>query len=270
MPPSAEAPLAYLGFQLVAPCRELRPFVSAYWHFQRETPLAVYQDEYMHPRGGFGVAFNLGDPVRLDAQLITDPVFLDGANTVSRRMGFFGHIELMGVRFYEGGAYPFLGLPLHELCNETTVLDALDRPGLQRLHARLMEATSVASRIGLLEQWLMARLALGKERDALIPASLAQLREQGGDVSVAALAQDFAISQRQLERLYQGQVGLSPKQYAQLVRVERARRALRQTGEHAVARVAADLGYYDQSHFIREFSAVIGMTPSAYRQGHRR
>jgi len=76
----------------------------------------------MHPRGGFGIVFNFGDPVYLDGRIIKEPIFLDSANTLSRKMGFFGQIDLIGIRFQEGGAYPFLGVPLHELRNEFTLL----------------------------------------------------------------------------------------------------------------------------------------------------
>jgi AraC-like DNA-binding protein len=265
-----ESQLAYLGFQLVSPSRLLRPYVRSYWHFRRETPLIAYHEEYMHPRGGFGIVFNFREKLRLDAQAVAEPIFLDGANTVSRKMGFLGHVELMGIRFHEGGAYPFLGVPLIELQNEITLLDALDRPGLLRLQARLNEAESLPARINLLEEWLIGRLSLGKERDALIPASLTMLREREGQLPIPELARELAISQRQLERLYQRQVGMSPKQYSQLLRVETARLALKQMNEQATTSLAAELGYYDQSHFIREFRAVIGMTPYAYmKRNHK-
>lgn len=269
MAQNPQSPLVYLGFQLLTPGQLLRPYVQSYWHFRRETPLAVYQEEYMHPRGGFGVVFNFGDTLRLDAQPIDAPLFLDGANTVSRKLGFWGRVELMGVRFREGGAYPFLGVPLHELKNEISLLDALDKPGLLRLHAQMQEAPSLEARLILLEDWLIGRLLLGKQRDAIIPASLTKLHQRDGHLPISQLAQELAISQRQLERLYQSQVGISPKQYSQLLRVEKARIALKQPIAQTTTHLAADLGFYDQAHFIREFSAVIGITPYNYQKRHR-
>jgi AraC-like DNA-binding protein len=263
---SEAARLAYLGFRHILPDPALRPFVRSYWYFRRETPLAVYHEEYMHPRGGFGVAFNFGDHLALDSQPLVDPLFLDGANTLSRKMGFAGRVEMMGVRFHEGGAYPFLAIPLAELRNEVAALDALDRPALIRLHTRLYETDSLPGRIQLMDAWLLGRLSLGKERDALIPASLTMLRRGGGRLSIPTLAENFAISQRQLERLFLRDVGMSPKKYAQLLRVEKARLALKTLTRQNHSRLAAELGYYDQAHFIRDFQAVIGMTPYRYMQ----
>lgn len=258
-------PLDDLGFQLAPPSVELRPYVQSFWSFRRAAPLLTFREEYMHPRGGFGVVFNFGDPVFLDGRLVKEPLFLDGANTLSRKMGFVGQVDMVGVRFREGGAYPFLGVPLHELRDAFTLLDVLDRRQLLRLHVQLAETAVLAHRFQLLDQWLVARLVQGQARSLLIPPSLARLRGQAGQLPIPQLAEELAVSQRQLERLFQLQVGMTPKQYARLVRVETARLALKQHTE-TTTRLAVDLGFYDQAHFIREFRSVIGMTPTAYKK----
>jgi AraC-like DNA-binding protein len=270
MAQSQEPPLAYLGFQLIEPAPVLRPYVRSYWCFERPTLLLGYHEEFMHPTGGFGIVFNFGDQLRLDAQPLSAPVFLDGVNTMTRSMGFTGHIELMGIRFREGGAFPFLGIPLIAVQNQLNVLDALGDVSLRRLHTRLLEAGSVAARIGLVEGWLLQRLSMGATRSALIPVSLARLREETATLrrgsrrhSIPELAQDLAVSQRQLEYLYRSQVGMSPSQYFRLQRIETARLMLAQQKQPNTY-LAAELGYSDQAHFIRDFSAVIGMTPYAY------
>ena len=220
----------------------------------------------MHPSGGWGIVFNLGDSLWLDNTRIIDPIFLDGVNTISRKMGFLGKVELLGIRFYAGGAYPFLGMPLHHLKNEISLLDSVTNVGLLHLYADLYEARSLAARIRLLEAWLLRLLALGKERHPLIAHSLKVVHDSGGTLSIPEVAQGVAVSQRHLERLYLNQVGMSPKQYMRLVRVESARLALKKIKPQTTTDLAAELGFYDQSHFIREFSSVIGMTPLAYRK----
>jgi AraC-like DNA-binding protein len=77
------------------------------------------------------------------------------------------------------------------------------------------------------------------------------------------LAEDLGISQRKLEQLYRIQVGMTPLQYIHLKRIELARMALKQK-KQSNTHLAADLGFYDQAHFIREFSSVIGITPYTY------
>jgi AraC-like DNA-binding protein len=263
-----EAKLAYLGFRLISPSPLLRGYVRSYWFFQRELPLLDYHDEYMHARGGYGIVFNFGDGLRLDMQPITETIFLDGTITVSRKMGFTGNVEVMGISFCTGGAFPFLAIPLAELRNEISLLDVYDKPTLMELYARLYDAESLAARVDLLDQWLLGRLSvahdLGKVRHPIIPASLEIVKQVDGRLSIPALADHFAISQRQLERLYQSQVGMSPKQYARLLRVQSAREALKTMANQSTTDLALEYGFYDQSHFIREFSAVVGMSPGSY------
>jgi transcriptional regulator GlxA family with amidase domain len=97
----------------------------------------------------------------------------------------------------------------------------------------------------------------------------AEARASAGNLPIPELAHGLAIGERQLERLYQGQVGMTPKQYAQLLRVEKARLTLKDASISSTTRLATELGYYDQAHFIREFSSVIGQTPYAYLKRHR-
>ena len=268
--PPPETQLAYLGFQRILPVPPLQQYVRSFWYLQGKTLLASTHEEFMHPRGGFSIVFNLGDNLQLDAQTVTETIFLDGANTVSRKMGFCGQTEMIGIRFYEGGAYPFLGLPLNELRNKHYFLDALKNDGLLRLQHKLQETSSLVRKVRLLEEWLFGRLAQGKAQHPIISAALVKQQTSAGRLPIPSLASAVAMSQRQLERLYQSQVGISPKKYAQLLRVEQARFALKTTQNNTMTAVSAILGYFDQSHFIREFQAIVGMTPLAYfRHSHR-
>ncbi len=62
---------------------------------------------------------------------------------------------------------------------------------------------------------------------------------------------------------------MSPKQYLRLLRVDSARQVLRRGEDKTTTTIGANLGFYDQSHFIREFQAVVGMTPYAYQKRKR-
>jgi transcriptional regulator GlxA family with amidase domain len=78
------------------------------------------------------------------------------------------------------------------------------------------------------------------------------------------VADRLYISQRQLERLYKIHVGISPKKYARLLRVEQARIAIKNAPTLSAAEIGNATGFYDQAHFIREFKSIIGMTPNDY------
>lgn len=265
MSQTIERRLAYLGYQLIPPSPALRPYVRSYWLMRRDKSLGAYHEEFMHAGGNFGMAFNLGDGLRLDQQPLRDVAFMDGATTQSRRMGFEGQVHLLGVQFQTGAAYPFLGIPLGEMVNQTALMDIVGEGVIMPLYERIRAAATLREQVAVIEEWLIGRLAAGRTADALVWESARMIRQQQGILSIETLMAHLAIGHRQLERLYYTQVGVSPKQYARVLRVNAARAALKQVGQTSLTDLGLTLGFYDQSHFIREFKGIVGMTPSAYR-----
>lgn len=84
-------------------------------------------------------------------------------------------------------------------------------------------------------------------------------------ISMQELAEQIDLSVSQLQREFKRLFGLSPSQYLQEVRVGVARRLL-ESGDDSLASIAAQCGFYDQSHFTRQFKASMGMPPLAYRR----
>jgi AraC-like DNA-binding protein len=92
--------------------------------------------------------------------------------------------------------------------------------------------------------------------------------ESRSDVTrVAQVAAEFGLSERSLQRLVHRRLGLTPKWLIQRRRLQEAAERLRTRGT-SLAEVAAVLGYADQSHFSRDFSAVTGMTPREFAALH--
>lgn len=86
---------------------------------------------------------------------------------------------------------------------------------------------------------------------------------------VAQVCEAFQMSERALQRLVQRRVGLTPKWLIQRRRLQEAAERLREKGT-SLGDVAAVLGYADQPHFSRDFSAVTGMTPGEFAALHAR
>ncbi|MOA57975.1 DNA-binding transcriptional activator FeaR [compost metagenome] len=72
------------------------------------------------------------------------------------------------------------------------------------------------------------------------------------------------MNKRKLQRLFSQYVGVSPKWVLKLYRLQNAAEAMETGSERDWIKLSQDLGYYDQSHFIRDFKAMIGRTPDEY------
>jgi AraC-like DNA-binding protein len=177
--------------------------------------------------------------------------------------------SIVGVRFRPGGAAALFGIDARDTRDERIPIeDALGAEG-RSLEGRVLDALArgAAPAVSVLESALLARF----ERRALpldprLAAAVAAVDRACGAVTTPALARSVGLTERHLERLFGARVGIGPKAYAQVVRVQAALAAVGE-GTPAAA-VAAELGYADQSHLIRDMQALAGVTPAAWARAH--
>lgn len=164
--------------------------------------------------------------------------------------------------FHEGGAAAFFGEPLHEFFGATVGLDELlVRSEVERAESRIAAAADHAGRVAALSGFLLARRA-ARDPDPVVSAAVRAIRAGRGSVRIADVADQLGIGQDRLEKRFRRAVGASPKQLASIVRVRHAVRSYR--AGMSLTRLSAEAGYFDQSHFIREFKSVIGEPPGQF------
>lgn len=177
-----------------------------------------------------------------------------------RHYAHIGETHSLLVRFTPQGA-ACLGVPALELSGQSLALDALIAPArVREAHERLLDAASVRERVAVVEELL---LGLPFVEDRLIEHAAALLSGGSCDAaSVAAVARELALSERQLERRFLSRIGISPKRFVMLRRFERAVELIQRSA--SLTHAALDAGYYDQSHFIREFRRFAGAAPGRF------
>jgi AraC-like DNA-binding protein len=166
-----------------------------------------------------------------------------------------GFFETVGVYFQPARGSQFTGMPLCELTDQIVSLDDVWGATASRLPAELGEMDPLA-RIDRLESELVRRF---RQRHLPwttvdVPGLAQWTLRLGGRVSVARMADAAGVSRQHLTRVFRESVGVSPKLYCRLARFQAA---LGYSG----ARVAAALGYADQSHMIAEFREFSSLTP---------
>ena len=87
-------------------------------------------------------------------------------------------------------------------------------------------------------------------------------------ISMAEMAGKAGLSSTHFNRRFQALLRMSPKAYVLTFRVQEARRLLVAT-DGSMATIAVETGFYDQSHFTRNFRRITGMPPLAYRRRYR-
>ena len=177
--------------------------------------------------------------------------------------------RVYGVKFRPGGFHPFLGRELVTITGTALPAAQLWGPAAEGLAARLDAAHGVDDLVALAEGFLRERRPPADPQVELVGRIVAALLHDPTIGRVDDVSERFGVTPRTLQRLFARYVGVSPKWVLRRYRLHEAAAALDREQHRPWAEVAAELGYFDQSHFIRDFTAAIGMTPVAYAEACR-
>jgi transcriptional regulator GlxA family with amidase domain len=141
--------------------------------------------------------------------------------------------------------------------------DVFGEPGAE-LEAAAAVETSTAGRVAALEAFLLERLPEPTAETELVRAIVDDIAASPPGTAVAELAAGHGVSTRTLQRLFARHVGVGPKWVLRHLRMHAALEALGTGCDADWTSFALDLGYFDQAHFIRDFRAVVGRSPTEY------
>lgn len=255
-------------YKEILPGEKLRTYVQCYYTFDSETCAEI--DDTVFPGGHMEIIFNLGDGIWKssvkDVFHPTPPIELWGKLTQPLAVKAVGKNKMLGIRFHAHSAAFFFNEELSEFNNQIADLrDVLGAPA-KALHARLREAAGLEERIGLIEDFLLRRLASREKKTeaiALIGRVVQEMQNSYDPDDVETIASRYNISSRYLRKLFLQYTGVSPKLYNKISRFQQSLQLVTEN-QSSLTSIAYDCGYFDQSHFIRDFKLFTGFTPSSY------
>jgi AraC-like DNA-binding protein len=192
------------------------------------------------------------------------PAFLHGAHGGYSLMEGDCARSYLSVLMAPLGAYRLLGRPVTELAG--TVVDIEDVFGHdgRRLIEAVREQPTWPRRFAVLDRFLARAAERGPRPAPEVFQAWRRIVGSGGGVPIGWLADEVGWSHKHLISRFLQQVGLTPKRAARLVRFERVRDRMRTGDPPRWDQLAADDGYADQAHLIRDFRAFTGLTPTEY------
>ncbi len=177
-----------------------------------------------------------------------------------------------GVAFRPGGLAALLDRDVHDLTDRVVAAEEVLGPAARGLTAPLLAAESEEARRDVLVGHLAGLLAPVEERVradagyATVREAVALMRSREA-TTLGPVADRVHVSPRTLQRLFARYVGASPLWVLRRYRLQDAATAIDAGEGQDLAALAADLGFADQAHLTRAFTAVVGVPPSAYRAG---
>jgi AraC-like DNA-binding protein len=234
------------------PGADLARFVDFYWVVRWDLTGQAPYEQAILPHPNVNLAFE------------ADGAAVYGVDTkvFTRRLSGAG--KALGVRFRPGGFRPFHNAPISTLNDRVVPASAIfgpaAEPALDGVFGAADDEAMIACAAGLLRAADPSPDPVAEE----VAGIVARITADPSLRRVGELVTAFGIPERRLQRMFAEYVGVSPKWVMRRARLHEA--ALRADGGDAVdwAALAADLGYADQAHLTRDFTATLGVPPSRY------
>ena len=172
-----------------------------------------------------------------------------------------------GIAFRPGGLASFFRVPSHETRDAAVPLEALwGRRATAELRERLLADADPGMRLNILEH-VLAALWNPSGLDRTVAFALHAFHVQPDCASVGAISGQVGLSHKRFIERFKRSVGVTPKHYCRNLRFQHTLARAENGDRLDWTRIALDCGYFDQSHFIHDFRAFAGISPTEYRDG---
>jgi AraC-like DNA-binding protein len=257
-----------MEFKHFFPSDILKPYVRHYYIFESDSD-AGFEDT-VFPSGDMEMIFNLGDGIweaSGENQFYQTPkIELWGQITKPLAIRSKGRHTMLGIKFFTHSAAYFLHDEMGLFNDQVSDLGDIIGNPVKILHAQLLETKEIAKRIELIELFLLKRL-ISNERKSFkidkVAHILTSIKKDPTETHLTNIASNHNITPRYLHQLVYQHTGLSPKSFNKINRFQLSLKLMAKNNQPFTT-IAYNCGYFDQSHFIRDFKSFTGVTPSAY------
>jgi AraC-like DNA-binding protein len=257
-----------LNYQEYIPSEVLRDYVKCYYLYASDLTRAI--EDKAFATGCVEIMFNLDgtqwETQKNDGFTKTAKVEVWGQILRPLPLRLTGKSTMMGIRFHPYGAALFLNEDLSLLNDLVIDLSSVMGKSVEDLYNRLRDTSGTLDRIALIESFLLKRLGQiqhKKDKTTLVRRVMHELTRDDFFDNIENVAARHGITSRYLQKVFLQHTGLTPKLYSKINRFQKSL-VLIGKGNLPLTSIAYQSGYFDQSHFIREFRTFTGTTPSGF------
>jgi AraC-like DNA-binding protein len=264
-----------MGIQIVEykPGKSLRPFVEVYWEGIFEVDESNHLSMQVIPNGCVEMIIHISSRhcnlLNVDEWSNTPPSIIIGLFTKAYEVRFKNSVRVFAIRFKPEGIYNIFGVPASAFNGRYEDMSMVLGKEFRDFSNRLKEEYSVTNMISRTEDHLMKNLIRNKIGFSYVNRAAELIRQTKG-IRIDELPDQVFISQRQLEREFKEKIGITPKQYLRITRLNEVQRLIADNHTINLSHVAYHCGYSDQAHFIRDFKNITGEIPTIFLRANER
>lgn len=242
-----------MEYREIKPCGELAPFIHSYWELKGEEFDRQWERNF--PDGCAGLVMNLGDTCLTDNGSVSmefGKTYVVGAMTSFKDSFIDNDTHLLGVCLKPGTFANFYNYASqNELTNNTIQFEKGNSFNVDKI---------LDNPFNYLNHFFLDRI---DTKNNLLQSVIHQIHFTNGQISVYELSKRNFITVRQLERNFKKHIGLSPKEYSNIIRFQNALSTIKNSNANrSLLDIAFECGYYDHSHLTNEIKRNTGLLPS--------
>jgi|GEM_PF-343443 len=260
-----DAKFCIVIYEHSAPSEALSRYIKSYWLIDSEADTTLVREKII-PDGYPELIFHYGDPYRVN---INGSWETQGRHLIAGQIKNHFYLEntgksgMIGVKLMPTAPSTLFGLNMSKLTDFVGPISILP-PGFTR---SLMQARFSLEHkehfIKSFENLISDQLNKVSTTLETTEMVVSEILKSKGNVSISAICEQIEIGQRQLERQFSRVVGLTPKFYARIIRFAHIFELMK-SGDSTWSDLVYASGFFDQSHFIKNFKEFTGEDPSAY------
>lgn len=258
--------LKKINFNTLEVCDELKHLVQSIWIVQTEHDLEGPLEFKVLTDCASGLIFNFGDKIEYQIdqkrEEHSQEIVFSGPSKKLLRFIFHGKVKAIGIRFYPSTGYFFLKNDMKNYRDLISKVGDNFIDGLSLLYKELEESTDLAKSVNA---FLKERIRSDKKHSVLLNDILKDINSnQLIDLNDLALKNQTSL--RQIQRLFNTYIGVTPLDFLKLKKINKFKDSVINKENINIVDETNDLGYYDQSHFMRDFKTYMEETPKKYIQ----
>ncbi len=243
-----------------APCEALKPYIRCFWGTTRPlhfTESAAKRQSLVIPDTCMDIIFEINYTKNTCRGYFCA---LDENSHRAQREDEASLCATFAIRFYAWSAVLFSEDTLKGSKNQSYDVNAFFQSLRRELEPALFESETLTEKIRIAEGILLKRLAQHRRNENLLNA-VHKIILENGNVKMSDLQGYTALSAKRLERIFDENMGISPKSFASLVRYQLMWQEMVSQGAFHALDAAEKYGYYDQAHLLNDFRRRHLMTP---------
>ncbi|MFC8518911.1 DUF6597 domain-containing transcriptional factor [Streptomyces sp. NPDC057257] len=248
--------LAHVDFRRPEPAEPLRRYVEHYWLIDWDLPEPYVSHVVPHPAVHLVFQRLAGQEPFVELAGIPSGLFAQKLE---------GRGRVCGIKFRPGAFRPFApDHPVSEWTGRRVDFPAAFPTATPATVRAVLAPDDEPARVAALDAYLLSLTPRPDPQADLAATLVERIRTDRTIRRVADFARAEGMSVRLLQRLFAGYVGVGPKWVILRYRIHEALEHAETDHEVDWATLAADLGYADQAHLVRDFTATVGVPPTAY------